>query len=153
MALRLLPIAKPCAASFAEMSGDTRTRFCASCGKDVHDLSARTEEEARAFLREARGTRVCVRFAKDATGNVRFRGAALAAALSLAACSSPTQQPAPITAAAPAQEDHDMGDMIPDVEDKCPDPPNGKSGDDGCPKPPAPPASSAPAPATSSAKP
>jgi hypothetical protein len=179
MALRLLPIARPCDASFAAMEGDAQRRHCAECDKHVHDLSARTEDEARALLRAARGTTLCVRFARDALGNVRFRSAALAAAVSLAACASPTSGPPPAAPTTSAEQtnvaastststgagagaggkagaststskhhdevgDYDMGDMIPDVDDVCPDDP-GTGGDDGCPVvPPAPAAPSGP---------
>jgi hypothetical protein len=135
MALRLLPIALPCAESFDAMRGDDQTRFCDSCGKDVHDLSARTEEEARALLTAARGTRICVRYARDASGAARFRAVAVAAAVSLAACTPhSTQQPVAVSAQSPAPGiDHDMGDMIPDAIDRCPDHP--EANDDGCPEP------------------
>jgi hypothetical protein len=113
------------------MTGDDRERHCASCNKSVRDLSAGTEEEARAFLREKRGERVCVRFARDGSGAVRFgaAAAAMAAVVSLAGCTT-TKQPAKPPA---AEVDHDMGDMIPDIQDKCPDDPVGAS-DDGCPR-------------------
>ena len=88
MGFRLLPIARPCSESFTSMPGGESKRFCASCDKHVHDLSAGTEEDARALFAANRGQRVCVRFAKDAAGNVRFRAAAMATALSLAACGS-----------------------------------------------------------------
>ena len=130
MALRMLPIARPCAKSFEAMPGDDKTRFCDECGKHVYDLSARTEEEARALFREKRGERTCVRFAKDAAGNVLFR-AALVAAVSMTSCSSAAPaQPS----ATPTAVDHDMGDGIPDSVDVCPT--NPKSDDnDGCPAP------------------
>ena len=175
MALRLLPIARPCDASFSAMEGDAQRRHCVECGKHVHDLSARTEDEARALLRAARGTSICVRFARDALGNVRFRSAALAAAVSLAACASSTSGPPPAAPTTSAEQttvatstttstgvgpkagantgtskhhddvgDYDMGDMIPDVDDVCPDQP-GSGGDDGCPVvPPGPAAPSGP---------
>ncbi len=128
MALRMLPIARPCTESFADLPGDEKTRFCDKCGKHVYDLSARTEDEARALFREKRGGRTCVRFAKDASGNVLFR-AALVAAVAMTSCSSAA--PAQPTAT-PATVDHDMGDGIPDSVDVCPTDP--KSDDkDGCP--------------------
>ena len=127
MALRMLPIARPCGESFAEMPGDERTRFCAKCNQEVHDLSAGTEEEAGAIFRRAGGKRACVRFARDASGAVRF-GLAAAAALSLAACSAAVPD-APVT---PAAADYDMGDAIPDTPDRCPDDPSANP-DDGCP--------------------
>jgi len=125
--MRMLPIAKPCTEPFAAMSGDAKTRFCDKCQKHVYDLSARTEEEARALFREKRGERTCVRFAKDATGNVLFRAAALAAAVSVTSCSSAAPSPLPVT---PASVETEMGDSIPDVPDRCPD--DGDGGD-GCP--------------------
>jgi hypothetical protein len=154
MALRMLPIARPCAESFAAMSGDTSKRFCSSCDKHVHDLSAGTEQEARALFEKNRGAALCVRFAKDGAGNVRFRGAAIAAAISLAACGSnavdattPNDVNAPIMTEAPQTKtdvtnangdvDVDMGDSIPDELDRCPDQPTSESISDGCPDVPA----------------
>jgi hypothetical protein len=127
MVMRMLPIARPCTESFAAMPGDDKTRFCDKCQKHVHDLSARTEEEARALFREARGERTCVRFAKDASGNVLFRAAALAAAVSVTSCSAAAPASPPIT---PVEVDHDMGDGIPDSVDICPEHPTPE--DDGC---------------------
>ena len=126
MALRMLPIARPCTASFAAMSGDEKTRFCDTCQKHVFDLSARTEEEARALFREKRGERTCVRFAKDARGNVLFR-AALVAAVSMTSCSSAV----PEKPQTPVEVERDMGDTVPDIADRCPDEPG--DGGDGCP--------------------
>jgi hypothetical protein len=40
----------PCKASWNDMEGDDRVRFCCSCSKNVYDLSAMTEDEAEAFL-------------------------------------------------------------------------------------------------------
>ena len=125
--MRMLPIARPCRESFDAMRGDDKTRFCEKCEKHVYDLSARTEEEARALFREKRGERTCVRFAKDASGNVLF-AAAMVAAVSITSCSSAVPQ-----TATPAAVDHDMGDGIPDSIDRCPDAPG--SNDDGCPSP------------------
>ena len=120
----MLPIAKPCRASFADMPGDDKTRFCDECNKHVYDLSARTEEEARALFREKRGERTCVRFAKDASGNVLF-AAAVVAAVAMTSCSSAA--PAPVT---PVEVERDMGDTVPDSVDVCPDHPGPT--DDGC---------------------
>lgn len=141
MAIRPLPIARPCSEAFGSMKGDDATRFCDACGKHVHDLSSRTEAEARAFLAEARGTRVCIRYAKDARGSIRFRAVTMVAAVSLAACSV-TAAPPPLVPVAPTADapaglgdgdgDHDMGDAIIDVEDRCPDEPG--PNDDGCPE-------------------
>jgi len=88
MALRHLRIAAPCNASFDAMEGPGNRRFCESCEKHVHDLSAGTETEARRILDDANGGRICVRYAKRPDGTIRFRAAAAAIALSLAACSA-----------------------------------------------------------------
>jgi hypothetical protein len=115
--MRMLPIARPCRESFADMPGDDKTRFCDKCQKHVYDLSARTEEEARALFRERRGERACVRFAKDASGNVLF-AAALAATVAMTTSCSAAAPTKPVT---PVEVDRDMGDAVPDVNDKCPE--------------------------------
>ena len=109
------------------MPGDEKTRFCDKCQKHVYDLSARTEEEARALFRDKRGERTCVRFAKDATGNVLFAAALAATVAMTASCSSAVPTP-PVT---PVEVERDMGDGIPDQLDRCPDEPG--DGGDGCP--------------------
>lgn len=107
--MRALPILSPCAESFDAMDGDSKRRHCAECDKDVHDLSAGTEEEARVLLREAAGTKICIRYGATATGTIQFRAtlgvrasshertermrcalavAAVAAAAAIAGCSS-----------------------------------------------------------------
>lgn len=131
MALRILPIAQPCSETFSDMPGDDKTRFCDKCQKHVYDLSARTEDEARALYCEAHGARLCVRFARESNGAVRFRAAAtLAVAISLASCASA----APPQVATPVQTvDHEMGDGIPDAVDRCPDVPSAGDDPDGCP--------------------
>jgi len=43
-------IKTPCKASWNDMEGDDRVRFCCACSKNVYDLSAMTEDEAEAFL-------------------------------------------------------------------------------------------------------
>ncbi len=128
------------------MPGNDETRFCNSCNKHVHDLSARTEDEARALLDAARGTRICVRYAKDTRGTIRFRAVTMAAAVSLAACTGNQGSTSPAVAApVPEARAHvqaedggailyDMGDIIGDVEDRCPNVP--VRNDDGCPEPP-----------------
>lgn len=90
--MRALPILSPCSESFDAMTGDERRRHCAVCDKDVHDLSARTEDEAKALLRAAAGTRICVRYAATPKGTIHFRAtlavAAVATAAAVAGCSS-----------------------------------------------------------------
>ncbi|KIG14781.1 hypothetical protein DB30_06367 [Enhygromyxa salina] len=69
-----LPIKDPCHENWDAMNreGDAR-RFCESCVKQVHDLSAMTEHQARSVLdvESAKG-RVCVRYTADEAGNVNF---------------------------------------------------------------------------------
>jgi hypothetical protein len=49
------------------MDGDAQRRFCGSCSKHVHDLSAMTEERAQEILEIPN---VCVRFQTDASGRI-----------------------------------------------------------------------------------
>jgi hypothetical protein len=60
-----LPIGLPCAAEWNRMVGDDLTRYCRACHQEVHDLSARSEADARAFLRAH--PRACVRYTYDGT--------------------------------------------------------------------------------------
>ncbi len=62
-------VASPCSARWADMAGDDRVRFCDHCGKNVFDLSAMTEDEAKALL-AANGERPCVRFHRRADGTI-----------------------------------------------------------------------------------
>lgn len=101
-----LPIASPCHEDWDAMDPSARGRFCHSCAKDVHDLAAMTEREARELLAATAGQRICVRYLADRDGRIRFRPEAAAraavAGLALAACTphdNPThanlrQQPA-----------------------------------------------------------
>lgn len=77
-----LPIAQPCNADWERMDGDGAVRFCRRCEQQVHDLSAMTEAEARAFL--ARGGQPCIRYTHDA-GRVRFERPGLLPRLAAAA--------------------------------------------------------------------
>jgi hypothetical protein len=70
-----LPIQDPCHENWDAMSheGDAR-RFCGVCVKQVHDLSALTEPQARAVLAdEGSKGRVCVRYTADRDGNIKFK--------------------------------------------------------------------------------
>lgn len=67
--LDTLRIASPCTASWDEMTGDERTRFCAKCEKQVHNLSALPRDEAEAFLRSLT-TSACVRVYRRTDGTV-----------------------------------------------------------------------------------
>ncbi len=103
-------IPSPCPVSWDSMGGIDVTRTCATCAREVHDLSAMTADEAEALIFS--GTeRICVRFARGADGAILtadrlvkiqrgpyagFSAAALAAAVALTqpACSTPAPQQA-----------------------------------------------------------
>lgn len=78
------------------MTGDARTRRCATCATDVHDLSAMTEAEAKAHrMREPRG---CIRFTTRRDGSLVHlaRSAAIGASLITApamAATAPASSP------------------------------------------------------------
>ncbi|HET6329173.1 MAG TPA: hypothetical protein VFF76_00155 [Holophagaceae bacterium] len=67
--LNKLQIASPCPAAWAEMSGDDRARFCATCEKHVYDFSKMTAAEGMALIIEKEG-KVCARLWKRADGTV-----------------------------------------------------------------------------------
>ncbi|MEZ4323097.1 MAG: hypothetical protein R3F61_36865 [Myxococcota bacterium] len=75
-----LPIPKPCDVPWESMTGSDCRRHCAQCSKDVHDLSALTEREARRIARPG----VCVQYRRDARGNVVFRPSRRARMVALA---------------------------------------------------------------------
>jgi hypothetical protein len=60
----VISVASPCNASWAQMTGDDRRRFCRHCGKFVHNLSAMPSDQAEALICSAAGS-LCVRFARD----------------------------------------------------------------------------------------
>lgn len=60
-------VREPCTAKWDAMVGSDRIRFCASCQKDVYDLSAFTADEAEVLLRGASG-RVCIIVERDVSG-------------------------------------------------------------------------------------
>lgn len=78
-----VPLHFPCGASFAEMKKlEDRKRLCAACDTVVHDLSAMSEDEARALLASRDRARLCVRYLYDArTGEIAFEGLVPAASL------------------------------------------------------------------------
>ena len=64
-----LTIASPCPASWDEMKGDERVRFCDECELNVYNLSDMSEEEALKLVEEREG-RLCVRFYQRKDGTV-----------------------------------------------------------------------------------
>jgi hypothetical protein len=71
---RLLPIVQPCGEDWSGMRADGDGRRCERCATTVVDLSAMTEAQAkRTIARGARaGGELCVRYRRDADGEVRF---------------------------------------------------------------------------------
>src|SRR5580765_8057104 len=67
--LDAISIASPCSASWDDMVGDERARFCGKCEKNVYNLSSLTRAEAEALLVEKEG-KVCVRYYQRADGTV-----------------------------------------------------------------------------------
>ena len=63
-------VASPCNASWDEMLGDERVRFCMSCEKNVYNLSAMARDEAERLLQERVGKDLCVRFYQRADGTI-----------------------------------------------------------------------------------
>ena len=59
-ALQALTIPEPCDASWAEMTGDDQSRFCARCNTQTHDLDAMGAEAANQLLDGTHG-KLCVR--------------------------------------------------------------------------------------------
>ncbi len=131
MPLRVL---HPCEQSWNAMHGDARTRHCATCAKDVHDVTHLSEQEVRGYVR-LRGASLCVRM--------------IAVGAAVAACAPsppPLNVPGP-TVAHPAshetaQNEADSGavdsdgDGVVDRDDACPAEPGQPSTDaqiNGCP--------------------
>src|SRR5205814_7912138 len=67
--LDVIRIANPCPVSWDSMNGDARTRFCAHCQRDVHDLTTMTQAEANDLICASAGE-LCVRFARTPEGKV-----------------------------------------------------------------------------------
>jgi hypothetical protein len=68
-ALQIIQIASPCSASWEEMQGDERVRFCAHCRLNVYNLSDMPRAEAEALIAEREG-QLCVRFYRRRDGTV-----------------------------------------------------------------------------------
>ena len=64
-----IQVASPCPAEWGDMVGSDTVRFCASCQKNVYNLSGMKRDEAVDLLRATEG-RLCVRFFRRADGTV-----------------------------------------------------------------------------------
>ena len=62
-------IASPCTADWNAMTGDERVRHCASCDKDVFNLSAMTRAEAEALVVE-KNANLCARYYQRKDGTI-----------------------------------------------------------------------------------
>ncbi len=62
-------VASPCHERWDAMTGDEQSRHCASCNKNVYNLSAMTREAAEALVREKEG-KLCVRYYRRADGTI-----------------------------------------------------------------------------------
>jgi hypothetical protein len=67
--LEELYIANPCKASWEEMTGNDRVRFCHLCNLNVYHLSGMKKKEALDLVQNAEG-RLCIRFFRRADGTV-----------------------------------------------------------------------------------
>ncbi len=74
--LQRAQIAAPCHERWEEMTGDERTRHCAACRLDVHNIAGMSEAEAEALLRSAFNDdgspieRLCARIYRRADGTI-----------------------------------------------------------------------------------
>src|SRR5689334_9195454 len=64
-----IQIASPCPASWEQMEGDDRKRFCYQCKLHVYNFSAMTTEEGEELIRQTEG-RLCGRIYQRADGTI-----------------------------------------------------------------------------------
>lgn len=67
--LQRIEIATPCDASWDDMAGDERKRFCQQCELHVYNFAAMTEQEAVQLIEETQG-RLCGRIYRRKDGTV-----------------------------------------------------------------------------------
>lgn len=70
-----LPITGPCPIDLDAIGFDrtSKSAHCTHCSKSVHNLSRMTKDEAREFLREHAGEKLCVSYGRDAAGKIVFK--------------------------------------------------------------------------------
>src|SRR4051812_44457491 len=91
VSLDMIDIAEPCSASWDQMQGDDRRRFCGECKLHVYDISSMTRDAAEQLIASREG-RLCVRIYRRADGTVvtkdcsRIRAAARRTKQLVAAC-------------------------------------------------------------------
>ena len=64
-----IKIATPCTASWDNMTGDERTRFCGQCKKNVYNISDMSRAQAEKLFIESEG-KACLRLYRRADGTV-----------------------------------------------------------------------------------
>jgi len=69
ISLDIIDVKNPCTASWEQMRGDDRVRFCKHCNLNVYNLSAMTRESAEDLV-NAREGRLCVQFIRRADGTL-----------------------------------------------------------------------------------
>ena len=67
--LASIQIGSPCRASWAEMLGDDRARFCRECNKCVYNIAMMSSAEVVSLIQETEG-RVCMRLYRRLDGTV-----------------------------------------------------------------------------------
>lgn len=70
--LRQIEIASPCTASWEQMQGDDRVRYCGECKLNVYNLAALSQDEVERLIVETEG-RLCGRIYRRADGTVMTR--------------------------------------------------------------------------------
>lgn len=70
-----LPITGPCPIDLDAIGFDrsSKVSHCTHCVKSVTNLSNMTKDEAREFLKEHKGEKLCVSYARGEDGKIRFR--------------------------------------------------------------------------------
>lgn len=63
-------VATPCTASWEQMKGDQKKRFCDQCKLHVHNFSAMTGTEIQQLIEGAAGKRICGRLFRRADGTM-----------------------------------------------------------------------------------
>ncbi|HEX5269016.1 MAG TPA: hypothetical protein VFW33_00950 [Gemmataceae bacterium] len=72
LSLDTIQVASPCNASWDDMAGTERMRFCHLCQQTVYNLSAMTREQAENLIRQKEG-KLCVRLYRRRDGTVMTR--------------------------------------------------------------------------------
>jgi len=67
-----LRVGTPCTLDWQAMTPAEGGRFCGDCKKVVRNVSAMTEDEAKALFEEAKTAELCVRYVYDRDGEIRF---------------------------------------------------------------------------------